>query len=298
MKKYLLIYSLILVAVYVLLSALGRDSNYIIERKIWKIYQEQKDIARDPAVIPDNVFERVIHEYKQIIEKYSYSSHAPDLYIRLGEVHALRRDFAAARELFQSLAGLYPEKKDLLAEAMFKVGETYEAENNWPEAERVYQQVIREYPLTDVGLKTSIYIANYYRGQNDFQGTMTAYEAAMSRYKDIAVQFQDTQVGLSALRHLATCYLDQKRWEEAIAVLGQVIERYAGSSGLNIKDTDMVIKTINIVSAYQIKDYDVAIGLYQDILKRNPGHPLRKYLLKVIDAFNQLKEKGVQVSER
>ena len=91
MKKYLLIYSLILVAVYVLLSALGRDSNYIIERKIWKIYQEQKDIARDPAVIPDNVFERVIHEYKQIIEKYSYSSHAPDLYIRLGEVHAHRR---------------------------------------------------------------------------------------------------------------------------------------------------------------------------------------------------------------
>ena len=298
MKKYLFTYSLILVAVFALLSFLGKDSNYVVERKIWRIYQEQKDIARDPAVVPDNVFERLINEYKQIIEKYPDASQVPDMYIRLGEVYALRRDFAAARELFQSLAGRYPEHKDLLAEAMFKVGETFEAEDNWPEAERVYQQVIREYPLTDVGLKTSIYIANYYRGQNDFQGTMAAYEAAISRYKDIAVQFRDTQVGLSALRHLATCYLDQKRWEEAIGVLGEVIERYAGTRDLDVKDTDMVIKTINIVSAYQIKNYDVAIGLYQDILERNPGHPLRKYLLKVIDAFNQLKEKGVQVSER
>lgn len=298
MKRYLFIYSSILVAVFVLLSALGREGNYIIERKIWGIYKEQVDIARDPAVVPDNVFERVINEYRQIIDKYPFSSQTPDLYIRLGEVYALRRDFVTAREVFQSLSDRYPDNKDLLAEAMFQVGETYESESNWLEAEKVYQQVIQEYPLTDVGLKTSIYIANHYRSQNDFQGTMAAYDAAMSRYRDIAVKFQDTQVGLLALRHLATCYLDQNRWKEAIGVLGEVIERYAGSKDLNVKDTDMVIKTINIVSAYQLKDYDVAIGLYEDILKRNPDHPLRKYLLKVIDAFNQLKEKGVQVSER
>jgi len=57
----------------------------------------------------------------------------------------------------------------------------------------------------------------------------------------------------------------------------------------------MTIKTINIVSAYQLKDYDVAIQLYQGIIDRNPEFPLRGYLKKVIDAFNQLKEKGVQV---
>ena len=100
------------------------------------------------------------------------------------------------------------------------------------------------------------------------------------------------------MRHLSNCYLDQNRWAEAISTLGSTLEKYSTSDYLTVKDVDLIIKTINITAAYKLKDYDVAIRLYQEIIARNPGHPLINYLHKVIDAFNQLKEKGVQVSDR
>ena len=67
---------------------------------------------------------------------------------------------------------------------------------------------------------------------------------------------------------------------------------------LTKKELNMIIKTINIVAAYKLNDYDVAIQLYEGIIDRDPGHPLRGYLNKVIDAFNQLNEKGIMVSDQ
>ena len=162
----------------------------------------------------------------------------------------------------------------------------------------MYLSVIDEYPLTDVGLNTPIHIANYYRNQNDFQGAMNAYEFAIRHYSSIATTHDNTKAGLSAMRHLSNSYLDQNRWLEAITTLGIVLEKYSTSGYLTIKDVDLIIKTINITAAYQLKDYDIAISLYKKIIARNPGHPLKDYLNKVINAFNQLKEKGIQVSDR
>ena len=138
MRRYLTIYIFILAGIFVLLSLLGRGSSYVVEKRIWKIYKQQVDIAKDPAVVPGNVFDRIIAEYQEIIAKYPNSAHIPDLYIRLGEVNALRGEYDYAREILLSIAGLYPDKKDLLAEALFKVGETYEAQNNWAQAEQTY----------------------------------------------------------------------------------------------------------------------------------------------------------------
>lgn len=298
MKKVLSVYLIILLGVFVTLSLFDQKSDYIIEKKIWRIYQQQLDIAKDPNVIPDRSFEKVIDGYKAIIQNYPNSYLIPRLHIRVGEVYMLRKDYEGARAIFYEFMKSYPDNKEAAAEALFKAGGTYETTDNWPEAYKVYQNVISEYTLTNVGLSMPVYIANYHRNQNDFQATMTAYEFAVRHYSSIASTHDNTKAGLSAMRHLANCYLDQNRWTEAISALGLILEKYTISNYLTLKDIDMVIKTINITAAYQLKDYDVAVSLYEEIVARNPEHPLKGYLNKVIDAFNQLKEKGIQVSGR
>ena len=298
MKKILFIYSAILLGIFIVLSVSDKKSDYMVEKKVWKIYKQHLDIAKDPNVIPDKNFEKVIGEYKSVIQSYPNSRLTPGLHIHIVEMYILRKDYEGARSVFYELIKSHPDNKEIAAEALFKVGGTYETADNWPEAYEMYQNVIREYPLTNVGLNTPIHIANYYRNQNDFQGTMGAYEFAIRHYSSIAATHENTKAGLSATRHLANSYLDQNRWREAISTLGVVLEKYSTSDHLTIKDVDMVIKTINITAAYQLKDYDVAISLYEEIIARNPEHPLRDYLHKVIDAFNQLQEKGIQVSDR
>jgi len=99
------------------------------------------------------------------------------------------------------------------------------------------------------------------------------------------------------MRNLSNCYFDQNRWMDAINTLGAILEEYSTSEFLTVGEVDVMIKSINITAAYKLKDYDVAVSLYQSILDRNPQHPLKKYLNQVISAFNQLTEKGVRVSD-
>lgn len=297
MKKILSIYLIILIGIFIALSIVDRRSNYVIEREIWKIYQQQLDIAKDPAVVPSRSFEKAINGYKKIITKYPNSHFIPGVHIRIGEMHMLNKDYEGARTIFYDLIKLFPDNKEIAAEALLKIGGTYEVTGNWPKAHKVYQDIIQEYTLTDVGLTVPIHIANYYKNQNDFQATMNAYEFAIRHYSSIASTHK-TKAGLTAMRHLANSYLDQNRWSEAISTLGSILEKYTASNYLTAKDVDMLIKTINITAAYQLKDYDIAISLYQGIIARNPNHPLKNYLNRVIDAFNQLEEKGIQVSDR
>ncbi|MCK5014297.1 MAG: tetratricopeptide repeat protein [Candidatus Omnitrophica bacterium] len=297
MKKALVIYLSILVGLFAVLFVLGHKGDYTVERKAWKLYQKHIDIAKDPVVIPDRTFEDVIAEYEKIISQHPDSRLTPGLHIRLGEVYALKKDYAQARKIFNDIIKLHPENQELSAEAMFKIGQTHEFERNWVEANKVYNVIIREYSKTDTAMRVPIYIANYYRNENDFQRTMEAYEVAVRYYKKMASDHDNTRVGLNATRYLSNCYLEQNRWAEAVETLGVVIEKYVDSGYLTIENADMTIKTINIVSAYQLQDYDIAIKLYQGIIDRNPGHRLNGYLEKVIDAFHQLRGKGVEASD-
>ncbi|MBN1870059.1 MAG: tetratricopeptide repeat protein [Candidatus Omnitrophica bacterium] len=296
MKKACLIYLIILAGLYAVLSLFDLKGDYIVEKKIWKLYQMQLDIAKDPRVIPDLTFKNVIDGYRKVIEQYRGSRLTPTLYIRLGEVYSLKKDYEQARKTFHETIKRYPDNHDLSAQAMFEIGKTYELEQNWIEASRVYNAIIREYSETETAMSVPIYIANYYRNQNDSQMTKEAYEVARRYYKKMAADYTDTKVGLNALRYLSNCYLEQKGWNHAVETLGTIIEKYAQYGYLPIDDMEKMIKTINIISAYKIKNYDKAILLYQGIIDRNPNHRFRGYLQKMIDAFQQLKKEDLKAS--
>lgn len=297
MRKVFILYLVLLLGLFALLFTWDRKGDYVIEKKIWRLYQQQLDIAKDPAVIPDRTFEDLVIEYRKVIARYPDSALTSGIYLRLGEIYGFKGDYEAAREAFNEAIGLYPDDREFSAEALLRIGKTYESEQDWVEASKIYNRVISEYSETDTAMGVPVYIANYYKGRNDFQQTMEAYEVAIRYYKKMASDHDGTRTGLNALRYLSNCYLEQNRWNEAINTLGTVIEKYAGSGFLAAKDIDMTVKTVNIVSAYQLRDFDVAIRLYQGIIDRNPDHRLRGYLERVIDAFRQLREKGVEAKD-
>ncbi len=297
MKKILIIFVSVLAGLFIGLFLLGQRGDYTVEKKVWRLHQEYVDIAKDPAVIPDRTFDDVIAAYEKIISQYPDSNLTPGLYIRLGEIYALRKDYEKAREVLGKIVQLYPDNRELCADAIFKTGKTYELAENWVKASQIYTGIIKTYPETDTALGVPVYIAGYYRKQNDFQKTMEAYEIAIGYYNRTASEYAGEKAGLTALRLLSNCYLEQNRWQESINTLGRILEKYSTSGFLEANDVDMTIKTINIMSAYQLKDYNVAIALYQGIIDRNPELPLSSYLQKVIDAFNQLREKGVEPAD-
>ena len=79
-------------------------------------------------------------------------------------------------------------------------------------------------------------------------------------------------------------------------VFGKVTDKYGRPEHMNIRTLDTILKTINTVSVYQLKDYELPRQIYQDIIAKNPNHPWKSYFHKMIDTLSTLKAKGVQVS--
>ena len=295
MKKILLTYTAVLLVLFIIFSVLGTKGEYAVERKVWKLHKQYADILKDPNVIPDKTFEKVIKGYQKIIEQHPQSRLTQGIRFIIGRVYLLKKDYTTARAKFNEIVGLYPDNPETQAQAFTAVGQSYELEKNWPEAAKTYEQILKDYPLTPTGLGIPIYLANHHKNANDYQKTMGAYERAITHYTSIASKNPDSFIEFNALRYLANCYLEQKRWTEAINTLGKILEKYADAQHMNVQTADTIIKTINVVSSYQLKDYDAAINIYKNIISKKSDHPLNAYLRKMIDAFTALKEKGVQL---
>lgn len=296
MKKAVLIYIGILAGVFVLFSLLGRNSDYAIEQMAWKVQREYIDILKDPKVVPEQTFNEVIRDYQKITERYPNSKLTPAIRMLVGNVYHVKKDYEASREKFNEIIKLYPQNKELQAKALSAIGRTYEAQDNWPGARKVYDRIVADYALTRTGLSVPIYIASHYKAQNDYQKTMDAYDRAITHYNTLAAQNPDSPTEYSALRYLGNCYLDQKRWREAVEVLGKITGKYGRPEHMNIHTLDIILKTINTVSVYQLKDYGLPLQIYQDIITKNPNHPWKDYFQKMIDALSTLKAKSVPVS--
>jgi len=296
MKKIVLIYIGILAGVFVLFSLLGINSDYAIEQMAWKVQREYLDILKDPKIVPEPTFDKVIKDYQKIIKRYPNSKLTPGIRMLVGNVYHVKKDYETSRKKFNEIIKLYPESKELQAQALSAIGRTYEAQDNWPGARKIYDRIMAEYTLTLTGLGIPLYIANHYKGVNDYQKTMDAYELAITHYNTLTAKNPDSPVEYAALRYLGNCYLEQKRWKEAVEVLGKIASQYGRPEYMNIRTLDTILKTINTVSVYQLKDYGLPLSIYQGIINENPNHPLKGYFEKMIDVLSTLKAKGVQVS--
>ncbi|MBI3618339.1 MAG: tetratricopeptide repeat protein, partial [Candidatus Omnitrophica bacterium] len=125
---------------------------------------------------------------------------------------------------------------------------------------------------------------------------MDAYDRAITHYNALAAQNPDSPAEYNSLRYLSNCYLDQKRWKEAVEILGKITDKYGRPEYMNIRTLDTILKTINTVSVYQLKDYELPRQIYQDIITKDPNHPWKDYFQKMIDTLSTLKAKSVQVS--
>lgn len=295
MKKIILICLGILAGVFILLSLLGRNSDYAIEQMTWKLQREYIDILKDPKVVPEQTFNKIIRDYQKIIDRHPGSRLTPGIRMLVGNVYHVKKDYETSREKFNEVIKLYPQNRELQAQAHSAIGKTYEAQDNWPGARKVYDHIVADYALTKTGLGVPIYIANHYKSQNDYQKTMDAYDRAITHYNTLAAQNPDSPAEYSSLRYLGNCYLDQKRWREAVEVFGKMADKYGRPEHMNIRSLDTLLKTINTVSVYQLKDYDLPLSIYQDIIEKNPDHPMKNYFAKMIDVLTALKAKGVQV---
>lgn len=297
MKKVLLVLIGILAGVFLLLSFLDK-SDYAIEKKLWRIQKQFDQIAQDPRVVPDQKFESVARSYLSVIKQHPRSPLVKKIYLQIGRVYGLKKDFAKARENFQAVFNKYADDKEVAAEALMNLGITYEGEMDEKQAIATYKKIIDSYPTTDIGLNMPLYIVNYYLRVSKVNESNVALREAVSFYKDICRDHPKSIIEFNALRLLVTAYFAQKDWSQGVNTLGEVLLKYPSGQYMNVDRANLIIKSINTVAVTQLKDYDVAINIYQKFMSQNPKHPLNKKLQDMINALQELKKQNVSIDQK
>jgi len=73
-------------------------------------------------------------------------------------------------------------------------------------------------------------------------------------------------------------------------MLTQILNTYADEEWFSPQNLAGITRMINVVCIGQLKDYDRAITVYQTFIDGHPGHRLNRFLVKVIESLNMMKE--------
>lgn len=300
MKKTFLTLFLILVGVSLFFIVVDYRGNYAAEKTVWKITQRFNQAAKDPDAVPDSTFNKIINDYEKFIKNFSNSELVSTARVLLGRVYAAKKDYEKAREVFEETISLHGDDSDLGAQVVAEIGLTYAMQEDYLSILKSYQRILKEYQFTELGLKTPVLIAKFYIEQKELAQAQKAFEDAIIYYNSLISNNPDSYIEFAALRYVATTYVTQQRWKEALDTFGKIFEGYAQSEYMTSEKLQNLINTMNVISIKYLKDPNVALLVYKKFIEDNPEYPYKEdieVLIEKLQSFSLPENLEVEPSQ-
>ncbi|MFZ5800812.1 MAG: tetratricopeptide repeat protein, partial [Candidatus Omnitrophota bacterium] len=189
----------------------------------------------------------------------------------VARLYMIKKDYEKARAYLKTMLSSYRELPGVLAETLFLIGNSYEAQDNWQAALEQYKKIEQDYPLTLRGMDIPIYIAIHYQIKYDPEKMVEAFRQAVIHYKQLAAEHPNTPLALNAEGLAAHCYVAMKEWQNAIRAFNAIIEKYKDKV-----NTDRIMFGVAMIYDQQLKNRTKAIETLQVLIKEYPKSPLLK----------------------
>ncbi len=282
MRKTLIITIIFLMLTFGVLSVLDLKSNYSAEKELWKINQHFTQVTKDPKTTPDTTFKKIYQDYVAFTQKYPDSRLTPMARIFSGRAQIFLENYEKAREIFENIIKAYPDNKVLGAQVVAEIGRTYALEKDPENIVQTYHRILDEYPLTEIGLKTPLYIAKYYGDKKEFAKAKQAFERGIIHYKRLITQHPDTAVEYKALHFIAACHLAQQRWQESINVFEEILLKFGDKKFFTPQEAISLVKSINTIAVAKLNNKEIPVEIYNKFMEKYPEHPFNRTLKQII----------------
>lgn len=94
-------------------------------------------------------YEKSAKLFRQIIDRYGYSTYAAESYFLLAESQYLLSQLEDSTTTIQEMVEIFPQH-ELTGFALIRLGKIYESQNRSEDAVDIYKTVLRSYPQRDV----------------------------------------------------------------------------------------------------------------------------------------------------
>ncbi|MBI4355961.1 MAG: tetratricopeptide repeat protein [Candidatus Omnitrophica bacterium] len=251
-----------------LLTANGCSATYNGERLFWKAQQFSAPIGKDPSKATAAQFAQAVTLHEAVIRAAQGTSWAARAQFAIGSLQALQQHYPQAREAYALVVQNYPQHPDYALSARLAAARTYEAEQLWEEAAKMYYELADYHPWSRVGLEALIYVAAHYERDGKREQAEHIYERAVRHYLKRLAEAPSRELASQIRVYLSMAYQRLEKWEEAAKTLEELAQQ---SVGIN---RPLVLLTL--ASLYQTKIHhpQQAAGIYLKLSEEFPDHPL------------------------
>ncbi|MBU3933310.1 MAG: tetratricopeptide repeat protein [Candidatus Omnitrophica bacterium] len=279
----------LLSTLYFLLSTLlcGCGNQYSAEKLYWRASQTAKEIIQNRPLDKLTAEERrkIIAGYRRVVEKYPLEPLAARSGFMIAQIYILQEQYSQAKEELVKITQNFSRNGELASQAQFMIGNLYERQGDWQQAISEYEKVTDLFPLSSIGLKTPIYVAEYYkRNKNEAQANK-AYDRALKHYQKIINEYSGTSMVAAVKDYSALAYVSQGNWDAAVDVWQTIVNEYpqtqigAGS-----------LFAIGETYLREIKDLEKAIEVYEGFVENNPTSKIIRHAKFQIGRLYFIKE--------
>jgi tetratricopeptide (TPR) repeat protein len=248
----------------------GCSASYNGERLLWKAQQLSTPIAKDPGRATPEQFAKAIEAFGQVIQKAPGTVWAARAQMATGSLYSLQKQFGRAREAYALVLQNYNNQKDVVLNARVATAKTYEQEQNWDEAVKVYNEIADYHPWSKLGLEAPIYVGVVYEKQGKPDEATKAFERAVRLYTKLVLDAPQPELAAQVKGYLTIAYNRLGQWDEAIKTLEGLA---SVSNGVN---RPLVLLSLGSIYQSKLGNTEKAQEAYTKLIEEFPEHPFGK----------------------
>ncbi|MBU1043068.1 MAG: tetratricopeptide repeat protein [Candidatus Omnitrophica bacterium] len=252
----------------------GCSEQYKLERMVWHADQAARPIFINQGSVPSYEFNRVVDMYRKIIEVKPGTGFALDAKFKIAKLYMANNEFDQARIEYDQVIEQFKDNQELAANTVFLKAQSYEQEKKWPEALKLFDQIIKQYPKASQALSLPMYIARYYIKNEDTVAAVQAYKTAIDYYQNIADTYPNTKVSILSENMIVQAYMEMSSWQDALDYIKSLDKKYK-------LGPDTLIFMAQIYKN-KLNDPVKTQEIYDRILREFPEHKIAEYVKKQI----------------
>ena len=272
MKK--LIFALIgaLAAVFILLSVLGSNKEYVAEKALYRAGKAQNKIMSNPDVAPPTMVAAVERELRDVLKRYPETNAARAAHMMLVENYMTQKKYSDAVAILEQAITKYDDIA-FQSKAHFLKALVYEKMDQWGNSMKEFNLLKTRFLVTPLGMQAPMYIAQHYVNKKDPATAKEQFARAAAFYERLRQEHKGTLMGYAASNLIVQAYMYLDRYEDA----GRVVEE----SILDYPSTLTFVQQmpfIEMIYLDKLKRPGDAIRLYRNIIDKTDDQKIEKYL--------------------
>ena len=249
----------------------GCSPEYAGERFLWKAERLAAPIFKDPNSASPEAAQKAIQAFARVIRKAPGTASAAKAQVGIGFLHAAQRRFDFAREAFDLAIKNYGGEVETVITALVATAKSYEAEGDWPSAEKVYRDLSSLYPWSSQGMEAPLYIGDSYSQRGMSSEARQAYEKAVQAYEHLLQEVPSQDLGARISGYLLVAYERLENWKRAAEVLDDLLRRAPDKT-----NHPMLLFELANIYLQKLRDPAKAKAVYDKLIAEYPDHALAR----------------------